>query len=342
MFIILKNLGWVEWITKTYAKILPELKIFKRHLFLKSKYFKALAFLQFKVLKIIRDFLYESGFIELISPIVAPISDPGLRMGSMAKVEFYGEPAVFVSSAILYKFAGLKISDKIFYFAPNVRVEPVDFRDFDRTLSEFRQVDLEVAYAKRSDIIKLSEDFLITVIQSIKKVAREELEFLGRELRAPHKPFKVLEFHEALELAREEGFELEKSGELSREAETYISSLYEEPVWIIDYPSTVRGFYYKEKSDGTLLDMDLLYPEGFGEAASGGEREVDPIKVRERMLKTGVDPRKFIWFFELLHDGVPECAGIGFGFERLVRFLSGAPSIIDAVLFPKAPGYIGI
>ena len=331
-----------EWITKTYKKIVPELKIYKRHLFLGTKFFKSLASIQFKTLKIVRDILYEKGFLELISPVVAPISDPGLRMGSMVEIHYYGEKAVLVSSAILYKLAALKVSDKVFFFAPNVREEPVDFVDFGRTLSEIRQIDIEVAKAKREDVIKLSEELLVKVIESVKKVAKEELEYFDRTLKTPHRPFKRIKFHDALEIAREAGFEPEESGELSREGETYISKLYDEPVWIIDYPSGVRGFYYREKGDGTLLDMDLLYPDGFGEAASGGEREVDPIKVRERMIKTGVDPRRFIWLFELLYEGVPECAGIGFGFERLIRFITGVQSIVDAVLFPKVPGYIGI
>ncbi|MGQ4892050.1 MAG: asparagine synthetase A [Candidatus Njordarchaeia archaeon] len=328
--------------TKTLDKFVPEIKIFKRHLFLKEKKYKALAFLQFKLLKIVRGFLYRRGFIELVSPIIAPISDPGLRMGNMMKFDFYGMEAVFVSSAILYKYAGLKISDRIFYFAPNVRVEPIDFWDFDRTLSEFRQIDLEMAKVKRKDVMRLSEEFLVQIIGSIKKTAEEELEIFSRELRVPHMPFKVVKFDEAVEIAKEAGYDLETSGELSKQAESYISKIHREPVWIIDYPSHVRGFYYRETDDGKLNDMDLLYPEGFGEAASGGEREVNPIKIRSRMLKTGVDPRKYLWFFELLYDGVPECAGIGFGFERLVRYIIGVQSIIDATLFPRAPGYVGI
>jgi len=320
----------------------PEVRIYKRHLFLKSRFYRTIALLQFKVLKKVRDFLYERGFIELQSPIIAPTSDPGLRMGSMAEASFYGEKAVFVSSAILYKFAGLLIADKIFYVAPNIRIEPLDFKDFGRTLAEFRQIDLEIAHADRGEIMELSEVMLVRLFEAIKKDAKEELEYLGRDLRVPHRPFKVIRFDEAVEIAKEAGYGVEVSGELSREAETYISKIHKEPIWIIDYPEHVRGFYYKEKDDGTLLDMDLIYPGGYGEAASGGQRETDPTKVRGRMLKTGVDPRKYLWFFELLYEGVPECSGIGFGLERLTRYISGVDSIIDAVLFPRAPGYLGI
>ena len=50
-----------------------------------------------------------------------------------------------------------------------------------------------------------------------------------------------------------------------------------DPFWIIDIPVNEREFYDREDPDneGYLMDMDLIYPEGFGEAISGGEREFE-------------------------------------------------------------------
>jgi len=332
----------MEWIAKTLEKIVPELRIFKRHLLLDNPVYRCVFLIQSTILRAARDFLYRKGFIELIAPVIAPVTDPGIRLANVFTVDFYEEKAVLVTSAILYKFAGLLVHDKIYYIAHNIRLEPIDPRIFDRTLAEFRQIDIEVAHATREDIMRLSEDLLIHIIERVKKENDEELALLERELKVPKKPFKVLSFEEAVSIAKEGGYGLDPSGELSREAEIYISKLHKEPVWIVDYPAKVRGFYYRKKDDERLLDMDLLYPQGFGEAASGGEREVDPLKVRERMLETGVNPGKYLWLFELLHKGVPPCAGIGFGLERLTRFITGMSDIIDVVPFPKTPGYLGI
>jgi len=324
------------------TKIVPELRIYKRHLFLDCKYYKAIFKILSTVLKAVRDFLYSRGFIELIAPIVAPVTDPGTRLAREFTVDFYDEHAVLTTSVILYKLASMKIHDKVFFIAHNIRKEPERINDFTRYLSEFRQIDLEMAHASREQVMKISEELLIYVISVVKRERRDELELLGRELKVPHRPFKVIRFRDAVELVKEAGYGLEETGELSTEAEVYISKLHKEPFWIIGFPLEARGFYYKKKNDEELLDMDLLYPEGFGEAASGGEREVDPKRVRERMIETRVDPRKYIWLFELLYSGVPPCAGIGFGLERFMRYITGVKEIIDVIPFPKAPGYLGI
>ncbi len=327
---------------KTLEGIVPELKIYKRHLFLNSLIYKSIFKIQSTILKASRDFLYDKGFIELVAPVIAPVTDPGIREAREIETRFYGEKAVLVTSAILYKLAGLKIHDKIFYVAPNIRIEPISISDFSTRLSEFRQIDIEAAYTDREGLISLSEEFLIYIIDKVKKERKEELDMLSRDIKIPKRPFRRIRFDDAVEIASEEGYGLDSSGELSKEAEKYISMIHNEPFWIIDYPAKIRGFYYKKIDSEHLLDMDLIYPEGFGEAASGGEREIDPLKVRDRMLETGVDPRRYIWLFELLYDGLPPCSGIGFGLERLTRYITGIRDIIDATLFPKAPGYLGL
>ncbi len=322
--------------------IVPELRIYKRHLFLKLPKYKSIFKIQSTILKAARDYLYDKGFIELVAPVIAPVTDPGIREAREFDLSYYSEKAVLVTSAILYKLTGLKIHDKIFFVAHNIRKEPIDLRDFTTRLAEFRQIDIEITHIDRDELMRVSEDFLIHVIERVKRERSEELEKLKRELKVPRRPFKRIRFDDAVELVSEDGYGLDSAGELSKEAERYISETHEEPFWIIDFPAKIRGFYYKKKDSEHLLDMDLMYPEGFGEGASGGEREVDPLKVRDRMLETGTDPRKYIWLFEILYEGLPPCSGIGFGLERLTRYITGVKEIIDVTLFPKAPGYLGL
>jgi asparaginyl-tRNA synthetase len=51
----------------------------------------------------------------------------------------------------------------------------------------------------------------------------------------------------------------------------------DEPLWLLDFPKENREFYDREypEQPGILKDMDLIYPEGYGEALSGGEREFE-------------------------------------------------------------------
>jgi len=84
--------------------------------------------------------------------------------------------------------------------------------------------------------------------------------------------------------------------------------------------------------------MDLLLPEGYGEIASGGEREYTVEGVVCQMKRSGEDPRHYGWYMEMLKEGIPPSAGFGVGVERLTRYICGAPHIWECSPFPKVPG----
>ncbi len=89
-----------------------------------------------------------------------------------------------------------------------------------------------------------------------------------------------------------------------------------------------------------MRDFDLLYPEGFGEAISGGEREYLYEKVIERMKFKGEVLEDYGWYLNMLKEGVSPSAGFGIGVERLTRYICGLEKIWEAVPFPKVPGII--
>jgi asparaginyl-tRNA synthetase len=105
-----------------------------------------------------------------------------------------------------------------------------------------------------------------------------------------------------------------------------------------------REFYDREDLErpGTLVDMDLLYPEGFGEALSGGEREHTLTRIMERIERAGLEPEDFELYLEFAKRGIPSSAGFGIGMERLTRFVCGLKRIEKAALFPKAPGRLSL
>lgn len=72
-----------------------------------------------------------------------------------------------------------------------------------------------------------------------------------------------------------------------------------------------------------MKDFDLMYPEGFGEAVSGGEREHRYEKVVERMRGSGENVSNYEWYLEMLRNGIPISAGFGIGVKRLTRFICG-------------------
>ena len=68
----------------------------------------------------------EQGFVELLPPIIGPVTDPGARGAKQVDVDYYGHRYKLMTSAILYKQASLLAFDKIFFIAPNVRLEPLE------------------------------------------------------------------------------------------------------------------------------------------------------------------------------------------------------------------------
>ena len=312
----------------------------RRYLDIRSPKMRSILVVQDEALSALRDFLRKEDFLEILAPIIGPVTDPGIRGAKQVSVDYYGHEFKVMSSMILYKQMAVCSLGKVFALSPNVRLEPLESLKTGRHLAEFRQLDLEVAKASYHDVMNLAERMQQYACQRIKNNCREELESLGRELGVPRVPFKRLSYQEAIDLLRGEGFDLDYDSEIPWDAEEHLSSLFDEPFFIYDYPETARGFYDREDPErlGILRDFDLLYPEGFGEAVSGGEREYEYGKVLNRMKRRGEDPAAYGWYLEMLREGIVPSAGFGIGVERFTRYICGVTNIWETVPFPKVPG----
>jgi asparaginyl-tRNA synthetase len=190
--------------------------------------------------------------------------------------------------------------------------------------------------------MKLGDKIVNEVIMAILTECSSHLEYFGRELSIPPTHLPRVTHAEAIEMLRGEGFEIASDEELSWRAERNLSKLFDTPFWITEYPTGSRGFYYAEDRErpGVLRSMDLILPEGFGEASSGGEREYTEDGVRQSMIASGDDPSRYGWYMEMIRDGILPSAGFGIGVERLTRYLCGVDHIWECSAFPKVPGII--
>lgn len=296
--------------------------------------------IQDEIVSEIRAFLKREGFMEILAPIIGPVTDPGIRGAKQASIDYYGANFKVMSSTILYKQMMINSIPRIFALSPNIRLEPLETVKTRRHLTEFRQVDLEVANATCKDIMELGERMLCHIIMKIKEKCNKELKEQKRGLEVPHRPFKKYTYKEALEVLKNLGTHANFGLEIPWEGEEALSKIHSEPFWITDFPATARGFYYMEHEDNPeiLKDFDLIYPDGFGEAISGGEREYRYDQIVERMRKSGENTSEYGWYLEMLRDGILPSAGFGIGVERLTRFICGLENIWDAVPFPKVAG----
>ncbi len=303
---------------------------------------RAILRIQHEAARAIRQFLDEAGFVELLAPIIGPVTDPGIRGAAAVPIKFNGEVFTLMTSMILYKQMVMATLPRIYSFSPCVRLEPTASRGTGRHLAEFYQVDLEVARASCEQVMDVGDALLVQVLQAVRKECEPQLELLGRTLPLFSGSFPRVTFAEVVEMLRDEGIVLDSRRELPWKAEQILSQRFETPFWITEYPTGSRGFYYLTDPErpSLLRSFDFILPEGYGEIASGGEREHTLKGVIGKMHRTREKPAKYKWYIDMLREGIPPSAGFGIGLERLTRYLCGVPHIWECSPFPKVPGVI--
>ncbi|HEY0165404.1 MAG TPA: asparagine synthetase A [Jatrophihabitans sp.] len=301
---------------------------------------------QQQVLNAARAFLSAEGFIELLPPVIGPVTDPGIRGSKQMDVDYYGHHYKLMTSGILYKQASLLAFDRLFYLAPNVRAEPPETCSTRRHLAEFHQIDVEIAGANRAEAQRVAEQLLEHIVRHVLITAADDLAALGRDPLAfaglLEQPFDVLTHRAAVAALHRLGHQQSPDAEIDWIGEELLSEQADRPFFVTDYPKGSRGFYDRESTSepGVLRNFDLIAPGGFGELASGGERESDYSRVVTRMRETGENPAKYRWYLEMVRQGLPASAGFGMGLERLNRYLTGLHSVWQVNAYPKIPGRV--
>jgi len=291
----------------------------------KTNKMRAVMRIQTRALKAIHDYMFEKDVTHIMPLIMSTFTDPLAHDVDDAEITYKGQKLKITKSLMPFKPLVLSAleSEAIYTVSPCVRFEQEVGTK--RHLLEFSQVDIEMKEAKKEDFMRFMEGLIVYVFSSVKADCREELALLGRSLRVPKAPFKIFEKPE-----------LEKK--YGADFEAVVSKREKGPFWILDHK---REFYDKEDpgKPGSYLNYDLVYPEGFGEALSGGEREYEYERILLRMERSGIDPRPFAPLLDVAKEGILlPTAGGGLGVERLVRYLAGAERVEDVVVFPKVPG----
>ncbi|MFF4230641.1 asparagine synthetase A [Streptomyces sp. NPDC001820] len=313
---------------------------------LRSPATRAVLRIQQCILTATRELLSREGFMEMLPPVIGPVTDPGARGAKQVDVDYYGHRYKLMTSGILYKQASLLAFDKIFNIAPNVRLEPLETATTHRHLAEFHQIDVEVACATREDVTALAERLIRHVFAACAGGMREELALLGQDVDAlravADHDFETVSHREAAERLQAMNHPQSYDAELNWVGEEILSRESTRPFFVVDYPKGSRGFYDRESrtTPGVLRNFDLILPGGYGEIISGSEREHEYTRLITRMRETGENPSKYRWYLDVAREGIPASAGFGIGLERLTRAVAGLDAVWRASSFPKIPGVI--
>jgi asparaginyl-tRNA synthetase len=282
----------------------------------------------------IREFFVKNGFIEIFTPFILTASTEG--GAEQFELDYFGTPAVLAQSCQFYKQAALSCHEKVFGIIPSWRAEK---SHTPKHITEFWQVENEISFATDKEIIEVQEDLIIYILKNVLKEGGTQLKRLNRKISIPSKPFKRIPFHEAKKIVIELGIEEDPNEDFGAPGETAISKFFQEPFFIIEFPTKLRGMYYAEdpKNSEITRSLDLMVPEGFGELSSGGQRVSDYETLIQRIIQKGFNPNEFDWYLRMFKYGMPPHAGYGLGFERLIRWIANLPHVREASMFPRTP-----
>ncbi len=306
-----------------------------RHLWLRSSMQRAGLRVRAEVEQAIHDFFYERDFVRIDTPILTGAI--GESAGTLFETDYFGDRAFLAQTGQLYVECACPAFRKVYCFGPTFRAEKSKTR---RHLTEFWMIEPEVAFADSNDNMDLQEAFICHIVARALERCGPELEVLERDLTSLERvrpPFPRISYSEAVERLNDEGRDFEWGRDLGAVEETAISSWFDRPVFVYNYPVGAKAFYMKENPDDprTVLCNDLLAPEGYGEIIGGSQREDDFDRLLERIREEGLPEESYDWYLDLRRYGTFPHSGFGLGLERTVGWITGRPHIRELVPFPR-------
>ncbi|MEZ5306926.1 MAG: asparagine--tRNA ligase [Pyrinomonadaceae bacterium] len=313
-----------------------------RHLWIRSRRQHAVLRIRHTVIKAVRDYFDDLGFVLADTPIFTPAACEGTT--TLFEVDYFGdEKAYLTQSGQLYNEATAAAFGRSYAFGPTFRAEKSKTR---RHLTEFWMVEPEVAFAKLEDMMDLGEGMILKIVERVLETRQAELETLERDtavLEAINGPFPRLHYDDAVKLLQEghEKGEMENrfewGGDFGAPDETYLSSQFGQPVFVHRFPAAIKGFYFERDAERSelALGVDLLAPEGYGEIIGGGERASDLAVLEKSIEEHGLPRDAFEWYLDLRRFGTVPHAGFGMGIERCVAWMCGIEHIRETIPFPR-------
>ncbi|KWU03237.1 asparagine--tRNA ligase [Lactobacillus crispatus] len=307
-----------------------------RHLWLRSK--KPFAIMQIRntMFKATVDFFEKEGFIKFDAPIFMHSAPEGTTQ--LFHVEYFDHDAYLSQSGQLYGEAGAMAYGKIFTFGPTFRAEESKGR---RHMTEFWMMEPEMAWMHQDESLDIQERYLAYMVKQVLENNEYELKILGRDpekLRPTTEGnFVRLPYDDAIKMLQDAGRDIKWGDDFGAPDEGYISEQYDRPVFIVNYPTSIKPFYMKKNPDNPkeYLCADVIAPEGYGEIFGGSEREGNYEILKQQILDAGLNLEGYQWYLDLRKFGGVPHSGFGMGFERTIAWVCHLDHIREAIPFPR-------
>ena len=314
--------------------------------------------LRSKILKEIRRFMDEKGYMEVETPMLTTVATgdaarPFITHHNTLDLQMY----LRIAPELNLKRLIVGGIDKLFEIGKNFRNEGMDIKHN----PEFTCMELYSAYEDYNDMMNIAENLISTVANNV--LGTTKLSYEGMEIDLTPgwrrvsmidsiKEVTGVDFNtiktdsEAQAIAKEKGVEYEEikntRGHIINEFfETFVEETLIQPTFIIDYPVEISPLTKRKKDQPELVERFELFIGGreYGNAYSELN---DPIDQYQRFLKQveakekgdeeagGMDED----FVNALEIGLPPTGGMGIGLDRLIMLLTNSSSIRDVLFFP--------
>ena len=317
-----------------------------RHLWVRSNRQWAILRIRATIIKAMRDWLDDQGFLLVDTPIITPAA--GEETTTLFDVDYFGERAFLAQTGQLYNEANIMAFGKVYCFGPTFRAEKSKTR---RHLIEFWMLEPEIAFCSLEELMDIEEGMVTYVVAQVLRKRAQELEIIERDrdkLKAISPPFARISYDEAVErlqALQSETDEPEAKAELAIDwgedfgspHETALAEMFDKPVFVYHYPTAVKAFYMTPVAGRPQVcrSVDLLAPEGYGEIIGGSERIHDGALLAQNIDTMGLGREAYQWYLDLRKFGSVPHAGFGIGIERTVAWICGLSHVRETIPYAR-------
>jgi len=318
-----------------------------RHLWMRMPSQWAILRIRSTVIKAIHEWLDQSNFIHMDTPILTPSAAEGTT--TLFGTDYFDEGLVYLAqTGQLYNEANIYAFNRVYCFGPTFRAEKSKTR---RHLTEFWMVEPEIAFCDLDELMEIQEQFIGYIVQKVLEKRSSELLSLGRDLEKLEgikPPFPRISYDEACEILikeynqitdpdKKELIKFEWGMDFGAPHEAFLTKRYNKPVFVFGFPTAVKAFYMEPWPDRPEVSksVDLLAPEGYGEITGGSERISDPGLLIKRIQEHELPEEAYDWYIDLRRYGSVPHSGFGLGIERTVAWITGIQHIRETIPFPR-------
>jgi lysyl-tRNA synthetase class 2 len=318
---------------------------------------KEIFLLRYNVIKHIRKFMDNRGFVEVETPVLSTVAGGANAKPFVSHHNALDIP-MYMRIALELPLKRLIVGgfDKVYELGRVFRNEGMDTTHN----PEFTMMESYEAYVDYNSVMKMIEDLFAYVAEEVTGGTKISYQGQSIELKAPYAKAKmtdliyehtgidfdlITDYEEALKAASKLNINVENGwgiGKIIEEAfDNYVEDKLIQPTFVTHHPVEISPLAKKDMSDERYTQRFELFING-KEYSNGFSELNDPIDQKERFLaqmtkKAQGDEETHPYdkdFINALEVGLPPTGGVGVGIDRLVMLLADQSSIRDVILFP--------